>query len=141
MSRDGWAEPEQRGDLLQSSWRPDEDMADRRTRVITGTLNEIERLDQQLHREHDDLEVLATLVTEKFQLEREIAERRLAAALPRSSKPTKNVERSMQQFDVPEARVCVAEGSSRGGDSRHVEVDPSAWQALGCQARGSSGRP
>jgi hypothetical protein len=134
MSRDGWAERAAR-DLLHSSWRPDEDVADRRIRVIIETVTEIERLDEQLHREHEDLEILATLVIEKFQIEREIAERRLAAAtqILEADKERRTLDAAIRRA---EARVRRAtEGPREGVISRHVQVDRSAWQALGREAR------
>ena len=134
MNRDTWADRTAR-DLIQSSWQPGEDMAERRRRVIAGTSKEIERLDAQLQHEQDELELLASLVVEKLEIERTIAERRLAAAnqILAAEKQRRALEAAARRAEVRARRA--AEGPREGVISRHVDVDPSAWQVLGVEAR------
>jgi hypothetical protein len=110
-------------------------MGDRRKRVITETLNEIERLEEQLRQEHHELEVLATLVFEKFKIEREIAERRLAAAtqILEADKDRRALDAAIRRAEARARRA--ADGPRENVISRHVEVDSSAWQLLGREAR------
>ncbi len=132
--RDGWAERTAR-DLIQSSWRPGEDMADGRSRVIADTVNEIEKLDAQLREEQDDLEVLTALVVEKLELERTIAERRLAAAnqILAAEKQRRALDSAARLAEIRARRA--SESPREAVISRHVDVDPSAWQVLRRQAR------
>jgi hypothetical protein len=134
VSRDEWADRTAR-DLIQSSWRPAEDTADRRSRVITETVNEIERLDEQLHREHENLEILAALVIEKLEIERHIAERRLGSAeqILAAEKERRALDATARRAEARARRA--AEGAREGVISRHLEVDPWAWQMLRREAR------
>ena len=135
MSRDQWAERTAR-DLIQSTWRPGEDVTERRMRVIAETAAEIERLEIQRQVEQDDLEVLAELVMEKLQVEREIAARRLAAAdqILVAAKERRRARRgnaSRRNTRPPRDR----ESARDDVISCHVKVDPEAWQILRNEAR------
>ena len=134
MTRDAWAERTAR-ELIQSAWRPGEDIVERRTRVIAETVEEIERLDARLQHEHDDLAMLAALVVEKLDLECQIAERRLAAAeqILTAEKQRRTLDAKARRAEARGRRAT--EGPTPGVVSRHLDVDPSAWQALRAHAR------
>jgi predicted DNA-binding ribbon-helix-helix protein len=134
MNRDRWAERTAR-ELIQSAWRPGEDIAERRTRVIAETIEEIERLDDQLQHEHDDLAMLTALVVEKLELERQIAERHLAAAeqILETDKERRALDAQARRAETRARRAT--EGPRLGVVARHLDLDPSAWQALNERAR------
>jgi len=123
-------------DLIVTARRPVEDDLSLYRRLIDETVETVADLNDRAAQERLELEELVQLVDARLEQECEIARQRIAAAeaVLEADKERRRIECKAKQA---ETRACRAiEGSERDGViSRHVLVDPGAWQALAREAR------
>lgn len=123
-------------DLIVAARNPGEDDLSTYRRLIDETGETIANLNDRAGQERLELEELVRLVNGRLEQECEIARQRIAAAeaVLEADKERRRIERKAKQAETRARRAI--EGSERDGViSRHVLVDPGAWQALAREAR------
>jgi len=106
-------------------------------RLIGETVDVLTDLEDRAEQERLELEELVELVVARLEQEGEIARQRIAAAeaVLEADKATRGLERRARNAET-RARRAIEKVEPEGVISRHVFVDPGAWQALARQARG-----
>jgi hypothetical protein len=123
-------------DLIITAREPDEDDRVAIRRVIGETVELLTELEDRAEQERLELEELVELVAARLEQEGEIARQRIAAAeaVLEAEKAKRRLERRARNAET-RARRAVEENGPEGVISRHVLVDPGAWQTLAREAR------
>jgi hypothetical protein len=105
-------------------------------RLIGETVDVLAELEDRAEQERLELEELVDLVVARLEQEGEIARQRIAAAeaVLEAEKVRRRLERKARNAET-RARRAIEEAGPNGVISRHVVVDPRAWQTLTREAR------
>jgi len=105
-------------------------------RLIGETVDVLVDLEDRTERERLELEELVELVVARLEQECEIARQRIAAAeaVLEAEKARRRLERQARNAETRARRAMEGAGPD-GVISRHVLVDPRAWQTLAREAR------
>lgn len=123
-------------DLIIIAREPGEDDRFVVRRVIGETADLLVGLEDRADQERLELEELVQLVVGRLEQEGEIARQRIAAAeaVLEAETERRRLERKATQAET-RARRAIAGAEREGVLSRHVLVDPGAWQTLAREAR------
>ncbi len=135
MGENRWATRVAR-DLIVTARVPGENDGVVVRRLIGETVDVLVDLEDRSERERLELEELVELVVARLEQECEVARQRIAAAeaVLEADKERRRLERQARNAET-RARRAIEESGPEGVISRHVLVDPGAWQALANDAR------
>ncbi len=135
MGENRWATRVAR-DLIVTARVPGENDGVVVRRLIGETVDVLTELEDRAEQERLELEELVDLVVARLEQEGEIARQRIAAAeaVLEAEKARRRLERRARNAET-RARRAIEEVGPEGVISRHVLVDPGAWQVLGREAR------
>ena len=122
--------------LIQTERHPGEDDLTLYRRLIDETIDEVVVVEDRIEKERQELEDLVHLVQGQLELEGELAHQRIAAAnaMLDAEKARRRLDREARNAET-RARRAIEGGNRTGIISRHVVVDPEAWQFLTREAR------
>ena len=135
MSERRWAARVAR-ELIVTARDPGEDALSVYRRLIEQTADHVTVLEDRVEQERLELEDLVHLIEGPLEQECELARQRIAAAeaVLEGEKVRRRLERKARNAET-RARRAIEEGGPDGVISRHVLVDPGAWQTLAHEAR------
>lgn len=105
-------------------------------RLIEQTVDRVAVLSDRVEQERIELEELVQVIEGQLEQESQLARERIAAAeaVLKTEEATRRLERKARNAET-RARRAIEEGRADGVISRHVLVDPGAWQTLVREAR------
>jgi len=123
-------------ELTAASREPGEDNQALYRRLTNETLDTVAVLEDRVDRERLELEELVQVIDGRLELECELQRQRIAAAeaVLDAVKVRRRLERAARNAET-RARRAIGGTERDGVTSRHVRVDPSAWQTLAQEAR------
>lgn len=135
MGENRWATRVAR-DLIVTARVPGENDGVVVRRLIGETVDVLVDLEDRTEQERLELEELVELVLARLEQEGEIARQRIAAAeaVLEAEKAKRRLERQARNAET-RVRRAIEEVGPEGVISRHVLVDPGAWQTLAREAR------